>query len=362
MHHTNRATAFVLALLIIPFATAVAQDAAAGLKAFPDFMSVRSEFLSLAITADPTRALAFQTAYRESPSGRVRVSVVQDSAAFHVQFQLQRDGDYPLATRGNIIVDRQYKTGYITRIAWCLNDDGQSWILLTPNNERTIVDYIIAGTVVRGNYRVSSLIYVFLTNPFTYLYDATRAGIDWSPVIGGSGTSGSPAVSASLSADMAGHLLAGRLDAAALALLHGAVDFSRIGEYLGIIGADASVQPVEEVAPKGTQMLSLEGGMPAKLVPARTYRPDRGLPVESVAAVLAGGAATGSVYIGILEGVAGSLPQKLVFVPYFDASGGYRIAVVDATTRQSVELTATLAQRAGGYMRLFRLPAPFARQ
>lgn len=355
MYHTNRATPLVLALLIIPFAAAVAQDAVAGIMTFPDFMSVRSEFLSSVVTADPSRALAFQTTYRESPSGRVRVSVVRDSAAFHVQFQLQRDGDYPPATRGNIIVDRQYKTGYITRIAWCLNDDGQSWILLTPNNERTIVDYIIAGTVVRGNYRVSSLIYVFLTNPFSYLYNMTRAGIDWSPVIGGA------AGSESLAADLAGHLLAGRLDAAALALMHSAVDFSRIGEYLGIIGVDASVQPIEEVALKGTQTLSFEGGMPAKLVPARTYRPDRGLPVESVGAVLAGGAATGSVYIGILEGVAGSPPQKLVFVPHFDASGGYRIAVVDATTRRPVDLAATIAQRAGGYMRLFRLPAPFAR-
>lgn len=362
MYHTNRATPLVLALLTIPFAAAVAQDAAVGLKAFPDFMSVRSEFLSSVVTADPSRALAFQPAYRESPYGRVRVSVVQDSAAFHVQFQLQRDGDYPLATRGNIIIDRQYKTGYITRIAWCLNDDGQSWILLTPKNERTIVDYIIAGTVVRGNYRVSSLIYVFLTNPFAHLYNMTRAGIDWSPVIGGAGASRSPAGSTSLAADLAGHLLAGRLDAAALALLHGAVDFSRIGEYLGIIGADASVQPVEEVAPKGTQILSLEGGMPAKLVPARIYRPDRGLPVESTAAVIAGGAATGSVYIGILEGAAGSPPQKLVSVPYFDASGGYRIAMVDSATRQPVDLSVLVAQHADGYMRLFRLPAPFARQ
>lgn len=362
MHHKCRATALVLAFILIPFVATVAQDTAAGIKGFPDFLSVRSEFLSSVVTADPSRALAFQPAYRDGPYGRVRVSVVQDSAAFHVLFQLQRDGDYPLATRGNLIVDRQFKTGYITRIAWCLGDDGKSWILLTPNNERTIVDYIVAGTVLRGNYRISSLIYVFLTNPFKYLYDMTQAGIDWSPIIGGTVGSASTPGSASLAADLAGHLAAGRLDAAALALLHSAVDFSKVGEYLGVIGAEASMQPVEETSPKGTQILSFQGGMPAKSVPARSYRPDRGLPVECVAAVLASGAATGSVYIGILEGQAGSPPQKLVSVPHFDGGGGYRIVTIDAATRQSVNLSAALEQHADGYMRLFRLPAPFARQ
>jgi len=354
MKHTKRAIRILVALFFIPFAGAAAQDVPDGLKAFPDFMSIRSEFLSIAITADPSRALIFQPAYRESAYGRVRISVARDDSTFHVLFQLQRDGAYPVGSRGNIIIDRQTKTGYITRIAWCLSDDGQSWILLTPNNERTIVDYVVAGTIVRANYRISSLIYVFLTNPFRYLYDMTRAGIDWSPILGSSAISGATAA-------LAASLESGHPDAAGSALIRGAGDFSRIGEYLGLVGADASIQPVEEVAAKGPQVLALDDGMPARFVPARLYRPDRGLPVESAAGILVGGAATGSVFIGILDVGAGGQPLKLVVVPLEGQSGAYRIVAIDALTRQPVDLLALMARHAGGWIRLFRLPGPSAK-
>jgi len=354
MKHTKRAIRILVALFFIPFAGAAAQDVSDGLKAFPDFMSIRSEFLSVAITADPSRALVFQPAYRESPYGRVRVSVAQDGSLFHVLFQLERNGEYPLGSRGNIIIDRQTKTGYITRIAWCLSDDGQSWIFLTPNNERTIVDYVVAGSLVRGGYRISSLIYVFLTNPFKYLYDMTMSGIDWSPIIGASTAGGASAV-------LAGNLESGHPDTAGLALVRGAGDFARIGEYLGLIGAGASVQPVEEVTAKGQQVLALDDGMPARFVPARLYRSDRGLPVESAAGILVGGAATGSVYIGILDIGAGSQPLKLVIVPLEVQSGAYRIVAIDASTRQPVDLLGLMARHASGWIRLFRLPGPSTR-
>lgn len=351
MKHSKHAIQILVALFFIPFAGAAAQDVSDGLKAFPDFMSIRSEFLSIAITADPSRALAFQPAYRESPYGRVRVSVAQDGPLFHVLFQLQRNGEYVPGSRGNIIIDRQTKTGYITRIAWCLSDDGQSWILLTPNNERTIVDYVVAGTVVRGNYRISSLIYVFLTNPFRYLYDMTRAGIDWSPILG-SPTAGSATVA------LAKNLESGHPDAAGLALVRGAGDFARIGEYLALIGADTSVQPVEEVAAKGQQVLELDGGMPSRLLPVRPYRPDRGLPVEAAAGILAAGVATDSVYVGIMDAGAGSQPLKLAIVPCYGPTGACRIVAIDASTRLSVDLPALMARNAGGWIRLFRLPGP----
>ncbi len=354
MKHSRRVMQVLMALLVIPFLGAFAQGAATGIKGFPDFMSIRSEFLSIVITANPSRALAFKPAYRESPYGRVRISVVQDSSSFHVLFQLQRNGEYPLGSRGNIIIDRQIKTGYITRIAWCLSDDGQSWIMLTPNNERTIVDYVVAGSLVRGNYRISSLVYVFLTNPFKFLYDMTRAGIDWTPILGSSGSSG-------VTAALAANLASGHPDAAGLALMRGATDFSRIGEYLGLVGADASVRLVEEVAATGPQVLTFDKGMPAKLAPARPYRTDRGLPLESAAAVIVGGVATDSVYIGILDGGAGTPPLKLVIVPFEDKSGAYSIVSVDAASRQSVDLAGLVGQRAGGWIRLFRLPGP-ARQ
>ncbi len=336
-------------LCCMPFTGLEAQPSSHALQTFPDHLKLRSEFLSAVVTAAPDRALAFPPTYRETAEGRVRVSVEREGASFFVMFLRERNGEFPYGSRGNVIVKRDSKTGYMTRVIWYLSDDGQSWISLVPRNERTIVDFVIAGVVVREGYAISRLVYQLFTNSFTALYDATKAGLDWSIVFGEPG----PASAKRL----AEQVVARQRYGAAGALLDSALDFTMVGRYFSAAGAGAS-NPVEETAVKYPRVMKPGSPRDPSLSSVPKYIDERGLPLEALPGALLAGARGGAVYIALVEDAKGLPAGKLVLVPYFDDSGSLIPVVVDAATGMSLELAGFLKTHQGAYARMFRLPLP----
>jgi hypothetical protein len=194
LNRTIRFALFFVVLLMVFASSLFGQAASAeALRQFPDFQQVRSEFLSAVVTAPATTALAFKTVTRTTAAGTVRVSVERSGASFYVMFLRQQDGEYPYGNTGNIIVKRDVATGFMQQIKWFLSDDGLSFITLTPRNERTLVDYVVAGSVVRSGFAVNQLVYYFFLQPFTYLHTMTRASMDWTMVLGTPDVAGSTA-------------------------------------------------------------------------------------------------------------------------------------------------------------------------
>ncbi|TFG80477.1 MAG: hypothetical protein E4H20_11025, partial [Spirochaetales bacterium] len=164
-----RSTLVILFLVFLGARTIAEPADQAALNAFPDFLQVRSDFLSALVTTPISTALSFKTAYRTTTFGKVRISAEQSGQSLFILFLRERDGAYPYDTRGNIIVKRDVATGFLQQIKWVLSDDGLSWISLTPRNERTLVDYVVGASVVRSGLSVSAIVYNFLMQPFTYL-------------------------------------------------------------------------------------------------------------------------------------------------------------------------------------------------
>jgi hypothetical protein len=333
----------------MPFIGLEAQTTSQALQTFPDHLKLRSEFLSTVVTAAPERALAFPETYRETAGGRVRISVERDGASFYVMFLRERDGEFPYGSRGNIIVKRDAKTGYMTRVLWFLDDDGQSWISLVPRNERTIIDFVVAGSVVREGYAVSRLIYQLFTNSFNALYEATRSGLDWTLVFSEPGPAGAKR--------LAEQVLARQRYGAAGALLDSALDFTMVGRYLSIATADVA-EPVEETAIRYARVMKPGNLRDPALTTVPKYIDERGLPLEAVPGALLAGARGGAAYIALVEGAKGLPAGKLVMVPYFDVGGSFISVVVDAATGVSLELAEFQGTHQGAYTRLFRLPLP----
>jgi hypothetical protein len=342
----------LIALGIAPLAKVEAQTVFPALQAFPDHLKIRAELLSAVVTAAPERALAFKTVFRDSAAGRVQVSVESDGPSFYVLFLAERDGEYPYTSRGNVIIKRDTKTGYIARVVWYLDDNGQSWISLTPRNEKTIVDYVVAGSAVREGFAVSRLIYQFITNPFTYLYDATKSGLEWSLLFGKPGPQ--PAMTLM---NQLNQFLSGQRQAVAGALVKAASDFTSVGRYLSAAGA-GTAEPVEETAPRYGRIANPVDPRSPAIAPVPKYDDNLGLPIEAVGGLLAAGETTGSVYIALVEGVGDFLPVDLVLIPYYDADGLASVFSVDATNSAQVEMGGFVKSRAGAYLRLFRLPLP----
>ncbi len=355
MKYTGRAVLACAVLSILPLVVAEAQAgsaAPASLASFPDFLSVRSEFLSALITAAPSRALAFKTVYRDSPAGRIRISVENAGASFYVLFLRERDGSFPVGTRGNVVIKRETATGYVKRVVWFLSDDGASFVSLVPKNERTVVDYAVAGSLSRGSYSVSRLIYYFFTNSFAYLHDATRSGLDWSLTLGAPG----PAAAASFAAELS----SGKPSGAAAALLRAASDFSEVGGYLAVAGVPGSA-PAEETPSRSEKAATFADMRDPAFVAVPAWTEARGLALESASIPILAGMASQSAFIALVSGSSHQPPRRLAIVPFRNAYGLSVITAVDAETRQPVDYAALVSALPGASVRLFRVPLPAVR-
>ncbi|HAE23674.1 MAG TPA: hypothetical protein DCG47_15355 [Spirochaetaceae bacterium] len=314
---------------------------------FPDYLAVRSEFLSAVVTAPAATASAFKTVYRDTASGRVRVSVEREGQQLYVLFLRERDGAYPYGSQGNIIVRRDATTNFIRGIKWVLSDDGLSWISLTPNNERTIVEYVVGGSVVRSGLSVSSLLYYFFLQPFIHLHDMTRTTLDWTLVLGEPGAAGLPRFAADIAASRG----------SAAALVRSSLDFSYVSTNIAASSLRTAL-PEEETKPAFAQSAVMADGRETAKAKAAVWSAERGLPLAAATAVMLSRLADGSVFLGYVDSGDGRYPYKLVLFPYRTERGSYALFAFDAESRKAMDWGDLVRSRSDGYIRLIRLPAP----
>ena len=330
--------------------------AAEALRQFPDFQQVRSEFLSAVVTAHANTALAFKGATRTTTAGTVRISVERSGASFYVMFLRQKDGEYPYGNTGNVIVKRDVSTGFMQQIKWFLSDDGLSFITLTPRNERTIVDYVVAGSVVRSGFAVNQLVYYFFMQPFSYLHTMTRSAIDWTMVLGSPDSARSTAEELALAAERTGTSTPNSWTPFG-SLLSAARDLSRVGNYLPF-SVDSSAGAIEATSPAFPSVISMEDERETVFAPAPAWKPDGSLSIGAAGALIHAGLKDGKVFIAHLDRSDGRVPLKLVIVPFRSAAGTYNFGVVDAESGIPVDWGALVRSRPEAWLRLISLPLP----
>jgi hypothetical protein len=345
-------------LMFVAVASASSQAASAdALRQFPDFPQVRSEFLSAVVTAHANTALAFKGATRTTSVGTVRITVEREGASFYVMFLRERDGEYPYGNTGNIIVKRDASTGFMQQIKWFLSDDGLSFITLTPRNERTLVDYVVAGSVVRSGLALNQLIYYFFMQPFTYLHTMTRASIDWTMVLG-------PADEGAMSTAEALKTAAEQTGSGTPSswtpfgsLLSAARELYRVGNYLPF-SANPEAGAVELSAPLFPSIVSLEDERATVQIPTPEWKPDGSMPILAAGVLIHAGIQDRKVFLAQVDRSDGRVPLKLVVIPYREASGGYRFGIVDAETGKTLDWGSLVRSRPEAWLRLVSLPLP----
>jgi hypothetical protein len=332
------------------------------LRGFPDFLQVRSEFLSAVVTAPASTALAFRTVTRNTPAGRVQISVERAGSSFYVIFARERDGGFPVGLMGDIVIKREVSSGFMQQIKWFLSDDGMSWISMTPRNERTFMDYVVAGSVVRSNFPVNQLVYYFFMQPFSFLHNQTRSLIDWSMVLGTPKDrqvlmetvvqAGDSAVGSS--AMVIRHE---SLPISVAILLQAARDSAQIDRYL-----DVSSQPqavlAEETKPLYPTVVTLADVREMRPVPAPVDIARRGVAISTASAIFHSGLADGSAFIAHVDNGDGQSALRLAVLPYRTASGGYAFAVLDADAGAVLDWATMVRGRPDAWLRIFRVPLP----
>ena len=328
----------------------------AALRAFPDFLQVRSEFLSAVVTAPTAAALDFKTAYRDTPVGRVRVSVERSAVSFYVMFQRERADGYG-ASRGDVFVTRDAAKGFLQRVTWVLSDDGRSWIALTPKNEKTVVDYVVAGQVVKTGYVVSQLVYYFFMQPFAFLHDSTRAGLDWTLVLGSEGPDAALGLAASLMTDQGvGAALLAAAAAPTGPAAGSGLDPASAAPYLAAAGRTGSL--AAEITAPAFERVVLPGDVREPDKPVAATMTARGFSMTVATGILLRASAEGAAFVASLDGGDGWPPARLAIVPYRDADGCLAVLAVDGATGRPVDWFELERTRPDTSVRLFRLPLP----
>lgn len=357
MNRTIHFTLLSTALLVVFASTAFGQAASAeALRQFPDFQQVRSEFLSAVVTAPTTTALAFRTATRTTAAGTVRVSVERSGSSFYVMFLRQQDGEFPYGNTGNIIVKRDVATGFMQQIKWFLSDDGLSFITLTPVNERTLVDYVVAGSVVRSGFAINQLVYYFFLQPFTYLHSMTRTSIDWTMVLGAPDVASSTAAALASAAEQTGNGTPASWTPLG-SLISAARDISRVGTYLSF-SADPGSRLMEPSSPAYPSIASIEDERETVIVAAPALKPDGSLSILAAGALIHAGINDGRLFIAQLDRSDGRVPLKLVVIPYRGPRGTYGFGVVDVESGKTLDWGALVRSRPNAWLRLLNLPLP----
>lgn len=356
----NRTIRFTLlfAGLLMGFASSVSGQAASAeaLLQFPDFQQVRSEFLSAVVTAPAHTALAFKSATRTTSAGTVRISVERSGSSFYVMFLRQRGGEYPYGNTGNIIVKREVSTGFMQQIKWFLSDDGLSFITLTPRNERTFVDYVVAGSVVRSGFAVNQLVYYFFMQPFSYLHTMTRTVIDWTLILGSPDSARSKAEALTVAAGQTGSGTPGSWTPFG-SLLSAGRDLSRVGSYL-MFSADPGAGTVEHSSPLYPSVASTEDERETIIATVPAGRLDGSLPILAAGALIHAGINDGKAFIAHLDRSDGRVPLKLVIIPFRVANGTYSFGVVDAESGKPIDWGSLVRSRPEAWLRLVSLPLP----
>ncbi len=328
-------------------------------KVFPDFLSIRSEFLSALITAPASSAILFKPALRDTSSGTVRISVEQAAAVFYVMFLREQNGTNPYSARGNIIIKRESSTGYLKALKWFLSDDGRSYLLLTPKNEKTLIDYVVGGAVVRSGISVNTLIYYFIMQDFSFLYGALKSSIDWNLVIGTASTPvGNPSIAEiHLQLSSFGTVSASLLPRTKTGLLLRAIlDFGTVDDYFASIGKPAAkIIELSEIpfAALVTGSDMREGGSFAKVSP---WLPDRGFTTNVIQALLT--LNSGSVFFVLVDGSDGKPARKLLALAAPGNPAARKILCFDAESRIALDFTQILNSRPEAHARVFLLPSP----
>jgi len=278
---------------------------------------------------------------------------------FYVMFLRERAGTDSPASRGDMVITREISTGYIKALKWFLSDDGKSFLLLSPKNEKTLVDYVVGGALVRSGISVNTLLYYFIIRDFSFLYDALKSSINWNLVFV---QAAMPAVEPSMAEISAELRSFGTIPESLLPgtkaglLLRAILDISKVDEYFAGIGKPAAEISELSVIPFTAIAIGLDlrkGGDFAKALP---WRQDRGFNIDIIQPLLTLG--NGWVYYVLVDSGDGKTAVKLLALVSPGGDGVRHIDFFDAERREFIDLGILIKARPEAHARVFQLSAP----
>lgn len=343
----------LLILILVPVPSPAQAPARYDFSALPDTNEARARFLTSVVTANWNNAVRFPETSMPGAGGRIRIGVVRQDDFFYVEFLRERGGAFPLASLGNTVVQRNYlRNGDLIQAKIFLADDPSCYIRLYPQAERTRVDIVLYGAVVRQNILLGQIFYYQLRDHLGKILSAAEASFE--------GTTFFRAPAAASAALRFGQALAesrlspggpGSRLLSSLAYDDGVEKFlTGSGRLLG--ASEFSAVPdlpfADDRDPRAT----------APFRPFPRYEPGKGVPAAAVSAAVHAASLEHPDDLFAVFVQDGAASRRLLLIPGFGPEGIFGIQAYDPAARAFLSWPDFAAEHRQAPARLVRVPSP----
>ena len=398
----------LLALCGFPAAVRAGNRAVGTLPALPENWEARSLMRETIFAPIGDAARHARVIVNQTGGGQVSFQADAQSGALYLVFANEEGRSFPVAGAGTFIIKRSLKDGSFLHAKVFVQNDPGCFLRLYPRNDRTVMDVFLSGEPFLSQVVLPVAFERLLTAPLARIIDITGDSIDWSLVLAPASGPGdrrlsqmARAVRARLSRlrDMDDGAMDtdGRMVYIASGAPAGAGGFNCSGFakwivdgfYAPLAGRNTDIAALksrdsmrgnrwsaryeEELDPYFG--LDWTRGLARSIAQVRTgavlpdpdldvrdaghvaYTPEAGYPVPRLRALLyfLARERPGTIYLGSVNAASQEASQEgtptlrqhhhvIVLLPFFDASGDFRVVVLERNTETSL---ASLTRRYG---------------
>lgn len=170
-----------------PGAAAVSPAAAPGplpgdlaLPLVPDSAELRAEVWEDFFAAPKDRVLKRTPSVRSTPRGEFRLSALPGEGAWYLVVAPRRGMDFPLYVQGSWIVKKDARDGSFLQAKVFLRSDPGCFIRIYPEGERSRLDLVLYGAVLKRQLPIGLPFATILRSPLALLLDRSAESVDWS--------------------------------------------------------------------------------------------------------------------------------------------------------------------------------------
>ncbi len=137
------------------------------------------------VTAPTSDVLAAEerTISQLTDGARINFRIKEQNDSFYLLFINEKNGHFPIYSRGSYIIKRSLETGKFIQIKIFLNDVDDCYTRIYPMNDRAVMEIVLYGKTIYSDINLPFSFADALTGPFSDVIEATDGMVSWDLII-----------------------------------------------------------------------------------------------------------------------------------------------------------------------------------
>jgi hypothetical protein len=114
---------------------------------------------------------------------RVSFKIKEQNDSFYLLFINEKNGRYPIYSRGTYIIKRSLESGKFLQIKIFLNNEDDCYARIYPNDDRAVLEIVLYGQRIYSDINLPFSFADALTGAFSDVIEATEGMVNWSLIL-----------------------------------------------------------------------------------------------------------------------------------------------------------------------------------